>query len=160
MMAQTNIPTLGMTIGNTLSLRNPAIQQTNTITISLGDGIRTESSETFQATVIHALYAVKDNLSAGIRFEADTLGTGGNTVAGVSIGGELRYETDNLYVSGIAGYHRDVQADTRSAEFGIGLGSYITPSFSTSVEFLMGLKNTSDHDSLGRAVVVTANWTF
>jgi hypothetical protein len=154
------IPTLGMTVGNMLSLRNPAIQQTNTLTIALGEGIRTESSETYQATVIHALYAVRDNLSVGARFELDTLGSGGNTVAGISIGGEARYETDNLYASGIAGYHRDVEADKRYFEFGIGLGAYITPSFSMSTEFLLGLKNFTDDDSLSRAVVVTANWTF
>jgi len=161
-VAQTNTPppTLGTAIGNALSLRNPAIQQTNDFTIQLGDGIRTERSETFQATVIHGLYAVKDNLSLGGRFELDTLGTGGNTISGLSLGGEVRYETDNLYVSGLAGYHKDVELNKRAFEFGIGLGVYVTPSFSTSIEYLLNLKSTTDNNSMDRAIVATANWTF
>lgn len=155
----TNPPTLGMTVATTLSLRNPAIQQTNTFTVSLGDGMRTENNATYQATVLHGLYAVKENLSLGLRTEFDTLGTGGQTIAGISIGSELRYESDNLYASFIAGYHRDVEKNTRAAEFGIGLGAYMTQSFSVATEFLM-THNGRSKNALDRAVVVTANYTF
>lgn len=158
---QTNLPpTLGTELGHILSLRNPAIQQTNDITVTIGDGIRTEADATYQATVVHALKSVKDNLSIGVRLELDTLGTGGNTVAGFSAGMEARYETDNLFVSGIAGYHRDVDDATRSFEAGIGLGAYITPNLNVCSELLLGYTGKSGNEGLEHAFVVTANYSF
>lgn len=151
--------TLGTTLLYTLSMRNPEIQQTNTFTISIGDGLRTEQHATFQATTLRGLYLVTPKMQLGLRAEFDTLGTGGQDIAGISIGAEARYLSDNLFAAGILGYHRDVEANTRNVEFGIGLGAFLTPNFSVNTELLMQY-NGRGRDALSRAVVITASYSF
>jgi hypothetical protein len=151
--------TLGTVYLNTLSLRNPAIQQTNTLSFEIGEGIRTTAEDTFQATTLRGLYLVSPKVQIGLRSEFDTLGTGGNSIAGISINGEARYLSDNLFVAAVVGYHRDIEQNTRNAEFGIGLGAFTTPNFCVSTELLM--QYTSDSETpLSRAVVITASYRF
>lgn len=150
--------TLGTTLLYTLSLRNPAIQQTNTFSFEIGEGVRTETDSTLQATTLRGLYLVSPKVQIGLRAELDTLGEA-DTVAGVSFELESRYLSDNLFAAAIVGYHRDIDRDTRNLEFGIGLGAFITENFSVNTELLM--QHTQDADNeLQRAVVITANYRF